>query len=77
MWKWGIVILAIIGAVWGVRMSTQSVTPLSVPPPVREPVRKPYACAIAGAGLVEAASENVSIGVSVVAFGLAREGLVH
>jgi HlyD family secretion protein len=64
MWKWGIVILAVIGAVMGVRMSTQSITPPPVPPPVREPVRKPYPSAIAGAGLVEAASENVSIGVS-------------
>ncbi|HEY3324339.1 MAG TPA: biotin/lipoyl-binding protein [Planctomycetota bacterium] len=64
MWKWCIVILAIAGAVAGVRMSTQSVKPLPVPPPIHEPVRKPYPQAIAGAGLVEAASENVSIGVS-------------
>ncbi|MCY3024364.1 MAG: biotin/lipoyl-binding protein [Planctomycetota bacterium] len=64
MWKWGILTLAVAGTVLGVRLSLNTIKPEAVPPPVHEPVRKPYTHAIAGAGLVEPASENVVIGVS-------------
>jgi HlyD family secretion protein len=54
----------VLGAVFALVLSRKSTAPQPVPPPLKEPVRNPYKQSIAGAGLVEAASENVVIGVS-------------
>jgi HlyD family secretion protein len=64
MWKWIIGFLAIIGAGSAIYLAKRSVTPQPVPAPIGEPVRNPYSSGIAGAGIVEPASENVVIGVS-------------
>ena len=47
-------------AVMSARMST---TPPIEPPPI-EPSRKPYVMSVAASGIIEALSDNVSIGVS-------------
>jgi HlyD family secretion protein len=60
--KYLLPILAIAGvlfAVWTVNKGAQAVEPAK---PVAEPAEAPYKFNIAGAGIVEAASENIAIG---------------
>jgi HlyD family secretion protein len=64
MWKWMLMVLAVLGAVFALVLSRRSTNTPPVPAPLKEPVRNPYKQSIAGAGIVEAASENVVIGVS-------------
>jgi HlyD family secretion protein len=64
MWKWFVMVLAIAGAIFAITLSRRSVAETPVPPPLKTPVRNPFPSGIAGAGLVEASSENVVIGVS-------------
>jgi HlyD family secretion protein len=64
MLKWIIAALAILGAVFAILQSVRATTPPPVPALKNEPVRMPYARGIAGAGIVEPASQNVVIGVS-------------
>ncbi|HYG75017.1 MAG TPA: biotin/lipoyl-binding protein [Planctomycetota bacterium] len=55
---------AILGALGAATLARKSVAPQPVPPPIKQPVRNPFPSGIAGAGLVEASSENIVIGVS-------------
>jgi len=64
MWKWGVMVLAALGAVFAIILSFRGVRAEPVPPPHREPVRNPYPKGLAGSGLIEPASESVVIGVS-------------
>ena len=64
MWKWFVIFLSVAGAVFAVTLSRRSVAETPIPPPLKTPVRNPFSSGIAGAGLVEASSENVVIGVS-------------
>ena len=64
MLKWVIVALALAGAAFAIFQSTRAITPPPVPPLKNEPLRMPFAKGIAGAGIVEPASQNVVIGVS-------------
>jgi HlyD family secretion protein len=64
MWKWLAAVVAIIGAIGATTLARKSVSAQPVPPPIRQPVRNPFPSGIAGAGLVEASSENIVIGVS-------------
>ena len=64
MWKWIIMVMALFGAVFAITLSRRSVAEVPIPPPLKIPVRNPFPSGIAGAGLVEASSENVVIGVS-------------
>jgi len=64
MWKWLVIVLAVAGAAFALTLSRRSVAETPVPPPLKTPVRNPFPSGIAGAGLVEASSENVVIGVS-------------
>jgi multidrug resistance efflux pump len=63
MWKWIVVFLAVAGAVGGIALATRSTRTSPVPPLAQDPVRNPYHLAVAGAGIVEPASENIVIGV--------------
>ncbi len=55
--------IAIVGiGATAVMASRMSATPQSVPPPI-EPAAKPYEVSVAASGIVEALSENVSVGV--------------
>jgi HlyD family secretion protein len=66
MWtKYGLPALAIAGlvfAVWVVKASSREVVPAK---PLADPASTPFAAHIAGAGLVEARSENIQIGAPV------------
>src|SRR3954469_7658553 len=64
MWKWIIMVLSVAGAISALMLSRRSVAEPPVPPPLKIPVRNPFPAGIAGAGLVEAYSENVVVGVS-------------
>ncbi len=59
-----IAVLAVAGAAFGISEARRSVVPVPVPPLIKDPVRNPFEKGIAGAGLVEPASENIVIGVS-------------
>jgi len=64
MWKWIIMVVAVIGAVFAIYTSTRGMQAAPVPAPINEPIKNPYPNAISGAGIVEAESENVVIGVT-------------
>lgn len=64
MWKWIVIILAVAGATFGIIQANKSVAPEPIPKLLKEPARNPFEEAIAGAGLVEPASENIAIGVT-------------
>ena len=52
----------VIFAVWTVVMSTQ---PTPTAPPVAQPAQAPFASFIAGAGIIEASTENMAVGTPV------------
>jgi len=52
----------VVFAVWTVVMSTQ---PTPVAPPVAQPAQAPFASFIAGAGIIEASTENIAVGTPV------------
>ncbi|MCZ7648455.1 MAG: HlyD family secretion protein [Planctomycetota bacterium] len=62
MWKWGVVALAVLGAIFGISHARRSVEAKSIPELPGEVARNPYARGIAGAGLIEPRSENVIVG---------------
>lgn len=55
-------LLAIVGALFGLVTVYWSQKTLPVPPVAFPPATSPYAHAIAGAGIIEASSQNISIG---------------
>lgn len=55
-------ILAILGALFGLYMVELSQKTVPVPPILFPPATSPYPHAIAGAGIIEASSQNISIG---------------
>jgi HlyD family secretion protein len=52
----------VLFAVWTVVMSTQ---PTPAAPPVAQPAQAPFASFIAGAGIIEASTENIAVGTPV------------
>lgn len=54
---------AVIGTVATAVMASRMSAPESAPPPPVEPAANPYASSVAAAGIIEALSENVAIGV--------------
>jgi len=54
-------LLAIIGIIMAVRTVVLGSIPQVVAPPVAEPPKPPFAQYVAGAGIIEAVSENISI----------------
>lgn len=64
MWKNMIIFIAVLGATMAVVLATRSTAKSPVPPPYKQPAVNPFQKSIAGSGLVEAASENVVIGVT-------------
>jgi HlyD family secretion protein len=64
MLKWILVSVAVIGAVAAILLAQDSVAPKAIAALKIEPLRNPYFKGIAGAGIIEPASENVMIGVS-------------
>jgi len=61
--KWGLPILSFFGLVLGIYMVHRGNQHPPTPPIPFEPPTPPYLTFIAGAGIIEAASENVPIGV--------------
>ena len=55
--------IAGIFAMASVLQTLEAQTPSAIPPPPVTPPEKPYAHSVAGTGIIEALSENVSIGV--------------
>jgi multidrug resistance efflux pump len=55
-------VLGVVFAAWTVRNSSGAQTPA---PPVAAPAEAPYASQVAGAGLVEASTENIAVGAVV------------
>ena len=64
MLKWIVGFLALSGAIFGILQSTKNMSSPPVPPLRHEPPKNPYPKGIAGAGIVEPASQNVVIGVT-------------
>lgn len=60
--KYLIPILALIGALWGLYIVMWSVKTVPVPPILFPPATSPYPHSIAGAGIIEASSRNISVG---------------
>ncbi len=59
--KFVLPILAVLGVVFAVRMMVASNAKITPAPPVAQPAESPYRDHIAGAGIVESSSENISI----------------
>ncbi len=55
-------LLAVVAIVFAVVHVTTAQKPESHRPPIIEPTRNPFASTVAGAGLIEAATENIAIG---------------
>lgn len=62
MRKYVLPLLALIGAIFGLMMVFWTQKTLPVPPVLFPPATSPYAHSIAGAGIIEASSQNISIG---------------
>lgn len=62
MRKYLLPLLAIAGAIFGLMMVYRSQKSVPVPPVLFPPAKSPYVHSIAGAGIVEASSQNISIG---------------
>lgn len=60
--KYLLPLLAILGAIFGLLSVHWSQKALPVPPVLFPPATSPYPHAIAGAGIIEASSQNISIG---------------
>ncbi len=58
-------ILAIAGIVFAVVTVIKNSRPATIPPPIIEPARAPFAAFVAGAGLIEASSRNTNISTPV------------
>lgn len=57
--------LAILGAVFAVYSVIVGSKPMPVAPPVAQPAQAPFNSYIAGAGIIEASTENISVGTSI------------
>ena len=60
--KYTLPVLAAVGFAFGVYSVVQGNRPVAVAPPVAEPANSPYPAFIAGAGIIEAKSQNISVG---------------
>jgi multidrug efflux pump subunit AcrA (membrane-fusion protein) len=61
MWKYVLPLIAVAGVVFGVYVVRTGSRPVPVAQPVVDPSEPPFARYIAGAGIVEAATENIGI----------------
>lgn len=57
--------IAIAGFALAIYMVIKGATPVPAAPPVAEPAQAPYKTFVVGAGLIEASTENISIGTPV------------
>ena len=60
--KYFLPILALLGALFGLYVVFWSQKPVRTPPILFPPARSPYPSAIAASGIIEASSQNISIG---------------
>ena len=58
-------LLGLAGFIFAVMVVVQGSVPVKAAPAVAEPAKSPYAQFVAGAGLIEAQSENIAIGTPV------------
>ena len=58
-------LLGLAGFIFAVMVVVQGTVPVKAAPAVAEPAKSPYAQFVAGAGLIEAQSENIAIGTPV------------
>ncbi len=63
--KYGLPLLALAGFAFAVRTVAQGSKPVPAAPPAAEPARSPFSGGIAGAGIVEARTQNIAIGTAV------------
>jgi multidrug resistance efflux pump len=63
--KYLLPLLAIAGVVFAVFSVVRGQRPVPPAPPVAEPARAPYQAYVAGAGIIEASTENIAIGTNV------------
>ncbi len=63
--KYALPLLAILGFAFAVHTVAQGSKPVIPAKPVAEPARSPFANVIAGAGIVEARSQNIAVGTPV------------
>lgn len=62
--KYVIPLLAVVGAIAAVRVVISENQPVQPTLPVAEPAKSPFTSQIAGAGLVEASTQNIAIGTN-------------
>ena len=63
--KYVLPVLAVFGVLFGIYMVKAGNKPPAVAQPVADPARSPFAHCVTGAGLVEAATENIQVGTPV------------
>jgi HlyD family secretion protein len=63
--KYVLPLIAALGVLFAVRTVVSGNQPAPVAPPVAEPARAPFASYVAGAGIVEASTENIAVGTPV------------
>jgi multidrug efflux pump subunit AcrA (membrane-fusion protein) len=62
IYKYVIPLLALLGLIFAVMTVASGAKPAFVAPPIADPAPSPYESTIAGAGLVEAQSQNIAVG---------------
>ena len=60
--KYLLPLLAVLGLIFAVQTVMSGATPVPAAPPVADPARRPFASTIAGAGIVEARTQNIALG---------------
>src|SRR3990172_10574721 len=63
--KYLLPVLSIAGVIFAIYSVVASNKPAPIAPPVVEPARAPFTSYIAGAGIIEAGTENIAIGTPV------------
>lgn len=60
--KYLVPLLALAGLIFAVQTVASGAKPVPVAPPIAEPSPSPYGATIAGAGIIEARSQNIAVG---------------
>jgi HlyD family secretion protein len=63
--RYGLPLFAILGLLFAISMVRRGNQPTPVMPPVAEPAKAPFASFVAGAGIIEASTENIAVGTPV------------
>jgi HlyD family secretion protein len=63
--RYGLPLFAALGLLFAISMVRRGNQPTPVMPPVAEPAKAPFGAFVAGAGIIEASTENIAVGTPV------------